>query len=137
MTVRKKTSSVFLGLLAIALLGQFPLAAQEPGAPKADAPTAKKKQEPSRRVPPYFGQIGLTAEQRASIYAVQTKHQEKIDALEKQIATEKAAMLAACENVLNETQKKLLDNLRHAAAESNHKTADPNSQPANAPKSSK
>jgi Spy/CpxP family protein refolding chaperone len=125
MTIRKRIGAVALGLVAVALLGQLPLVAQEPATSKQAAPTAKKKQDHSRRVPNYFGQIGLTTEQRASIYSIQANRVEKIEALEKQIATEKAEMLAQCENVLNETQKKLLDNLRKVAAEPAPKAAAP------------
>jgi hypothetical protein len=125
MTIRKRTGAVALGLVAVALMGGFPLAAQEPATSKPTPPPAKKKQDPSRRVPSYFGQIGLTTEQRASIYGIQAKRFEKIDALEKQIAAEKAELLADCEGVLNETQKKLLDNLRKAAAEPAPKPAAP------------
>jgi hypothetical protein len=117
MTIRKRIGGVVLGLTAVVLLGGLPIAAQEPATSKAGTPPAKKKQDPSRRVPPYFGQIALSPEQRASIYTIQAKRHEKIDALEQQIADEKAAMLADCEAVLNETQKKLLDNLRKAASE--------------------
>ena len=116
MTIRKRTGAVALGLMTVAFLGQLPLVAQEPATPKP-ANAAPKKRDPARRVPPYFGQIGLTTEQRASIYGIQAKRIEKIDALEKQIAAEKGEMLATCEGVLTETQKKLLDNLRKAAAE--------------------
>ncbi len=99
--------------------------AQEPAASKPTDPPVKKKQDPARRVPPYFGQIGLTPEQKATIYGIQGKRQEKIEALEKQIAIEKAEMLAQCEGTLTEIQKKLLDNLRHASTESaSTKTAD-------------
>jgi Spy/CpxP family protein refolding chaperone len=116
MTIRNRTGAVALGLLAIVLMGRLPLAAQEPATTKsAPPPPAQKKQ--IRRVPDYFGQIGLTPEQRTSIYVVLNKRHEKIDALEKQIVTERAAMLNECEVVLNETQKKLLDNLRKAASE--------------------
>jgi hypothetical protein len=116
MTIRKRTGAVALGLVAIALMGQIPLVAQEPATQKPAA-SAAKKSEPGRRVPRYFGQIGLTTEQRASIYDFQAKRNEKIDALEKQIAAEKAGLLADCEGVLTDTQKKLLDNLRKAATE--------------------
>jgi hypothetical protein len=126
MTIRKRIGAVALGLVAVALMGRVPLVAQEPASKPAAAP-AKKKQDPSRRVPTYFGQIGLTTEQRTSIYEIQAKRREKIDALEKQIAAEKAGMLADCEAVLNETQKKLLEALRKAAA-------DPAPKPADAPK---
>lgn len=123
MEIRKRIGAVALGLVVVAAMGGLPLAAQEPASTKPAPPPAKKKVEPSRRVPAYFGQIGLTTEQRASIYGIQAKRFEKIDALERQVAAEKAEMLADCEGVLNETQKKLLDNLRKAAAEPSPKTS--------------
>ena len=123
MTIQKRTGAVALGLLAVAVMGHVPLVAQEPSASQPVAPVAKKRQEPARRVPSYFGQIGLTTEQRASIYALQAKRIEKIDELERQIAAEKARMLADCEGVLTEIQKKLLDNLRKVASEPARKTA--------------
>jgi hypothetical protein len=133
MTIRKRIGAAALGLAVVALMGGLPLVAQEPATSKSPAPAAKKKQDPSRRVPIHFGQIGLTTEQRAGIYGIQSKRHEKIDALEQQIATEKAEMLADCEKMLNETQKKLLDNLRKAATEPAPKTA-ATSRPAEAPK---
>ena len=48
-----------------------------------------------RRVPPYFGQIGLTPEQREAIYKVRKTHQDKIDVLKKQIADAEARSLTA------------------------------------------
>lgn len=77
----------------------------------------KRKHDAARRVPAHFGQIGLTAEQRATIYTIQGRRLEAIDALEQQIAREKAEMIAQCEATLTETQRKLLDNLRRAATE--------------------
>jgi hypothetical protein len=73
MTIRKRIGAVSLGLVAVVLMGQLPLVAQEPAPSKPAAPTARKKQDLSRRVPNYFGQIGLTNEQRASIYSLQAK----------------------------------------------------------------
>ena len=115
MTIRKRAGAVVLGLAAVVLMGGFPLEAQEPATSKTDAPATTKTSR-ARRVPPYFGQISLTPEQRAGIYDLQAKRMEKIEALEKQIATEKAELLAACEGVLNESQKKMLNSLRQAAA---------------------
>ena len=90
--------------------------AQEPAAAKPVEP-AKKKHDTARRVPAHFGQIGLTTEQRANIYAIQGKRIDRIEELEPQIAKERSEMLAQCEGVLTDTQKKLLDNLRRASAE--------------------
>ena len=106
---------------AMAILGLMTLdrvtAAQDPAPAKPPEPVVKKKHDAARRVPAYFGQIGLTTEQRAHIYGIQSKRLEKIEALERQIAAEKADMLAQCEGTLTEIQRKLLDNLRRAAAE--------------------
>lgn len=90
--------------------------AQEPAASKPAEP-AKKKHDSARRVPAHFGQIGLTTEQRANIYSIQGKRLDRIEELEQQIAKERSEMLAQCEGVLTDTQKKLLDNLRRASAE--------------------
>src|SRR5690242_19173131 len=105
MTIRKQVGTAFLSTLAVVMMGGLPLVAQEPAAPRATAP-AKPKAD-GHRVPAYFGQVGLTPEQRASIYGIQAKRVEKIEALEKQIAEERAAMLAECEGVLTDVQKKL------------------------------
>ena len=111
-TVALATTLTMLGSIGVARW----TGAQEPAVKPVD-PVAKKKHDAARRVPAYFGQIGLTTEQRANIYAIQGKRFEKIEALEQQIAAEKAEMLAQCEQSLTETQRKLLDNLRRAAAE--------------------
>ncbi len=120
--IRAVAAATALTLTLMTLVASDPgIKAQEPPSTKpAEKPTEsipKKKQDPARRVPPYFGQIGLTTEQRSTIYGIQGKRHEKIEALEQQIAAEKAEMLAQCEATLTETQKKLLDNLRRAAAE--------------------
>ncbi len=122
MTIRIRAVAAATALTLAALVASDPgIEAQEPAAAKPvekpTEPIPKKKQDRSRHVPPYFGQIGLTTEQKATIYSIQGKQFEKIEALERQIATEKAEMLAQCEATLNETQQKLLDNLRRAAAE--------------------
>lgn len=117
MTIHNRTGVVALSLLAVLLVGPGPIRAQEPSpsASKPSGPVPAKKS--IRRVPDYFGQIGLTPEQRASIYGVLNQRQEKIEALERQIASERAEMIRECEAVLTETQKKLLENLRKAASE--------------------
>ncbi len=125
MMIRKRTGVAILAMVAVVLMGRPPLVAQEPAsAPKPAATAPRKKADPAHRVPDYFGQIGLTTEQRASIYNLQGKRIEKIDALKKQIAAERAEMLAECEGVLTETQRKLYDNLRRVAAESNARPAE-------------
>jgi hypothetical protein len=105
---------------AALLLAAATLHAQEPSkattAPKADAPAATRSNDPARRVPSYFGQIGLTPEQREAIYKIRAEHQARITELEKQVAELRAEELGACEGVLTETQKQLLAQRRKAAA---------------------
>src|SRR5437868_9045369 len=99
--------SSLAAVLALAAAGAT-LNAQEPrtkAATKSDAPAAKKKNDPSRSVPNYFGQVGLTDEQRETIYKIQGKHQARIDELERQIDEIQAQMLRECEGVLTDTQK--------------------------------
>ena len=101
--------------------GSLPLWAQEPRADKpadpSKAPVVKSAFDPTRRVPDFFGQIGLTPDQRESIYTIRGNHQQKIVALEKQIAQARGEMLADCETKLTDTQKELLGTLRRASAE--------------------
>ncbi len=108
-------------LTGVIALGSLPLVvAQEQGAAKSDEGAITK----SRRVPRYFGQIGLTPEQRESIYKIQGKHEAKINALEKQIADARAEMLKECESVLTDTQKQLLEQRRKAAGAKGKAAAD-------------
>ena len=107
-----------MGAMAAMMVGTFPLMAQEAKpSPKAEStgrPEAKRSFDASRRVPPFFGQLGLTPEQREEVYAIRRKHQEKLDALTKKIADIQAEMLTECEAVLDSTQKQILETRRNA-----------------------
>ncbi len=102
------------------LFSGLPLIAQESKAPqtetKTKAKTVRRAYDPARRVPVYFGQLGLSAEQREEIYTIQGKHMPKIDSLEKQIEDLRAQMLQECEGVLTAPQKQVLDQRRSGAA---------------------
>lgn len=100
------------------LAGTWSLSAQEPKAKPADVPKARAKRapDPTRRVPNHFGQLGLSDEQRESIYKIQAQHMPKIDALEKQINELRAQMVKECETVLTATQKQMLADRRTAVA---------------------
>jgi hypothetical protein len=116
-----RSSAVGSGLATVALLVTGSLFAQEPGTTKAPSKSgsakAKGPRDPSQKVPPYFGQIGITDEQRESIYKIQGRHQAKIDEIEKQIDEIQAQMLAECEGVLTDSQTQILAHRRNAAAE--------------------
>lgn len=70
----------------------------------------------SRRVPPFFGQIGLTPEQREKVYEIRAKHQKRLDEAQKQVLQIQSEMMTECETVLNDTQKKLLAFRRDSSA---------------------
>src|SRR5262245_58151601 len=127
--------AVSTAALTMILSSDLPLGAQEPrGGSQADSPTKtktyKKAFDRSTRVPMYFGQLGLTEDQRASIYKVQGMHMPKIEALEKQIEEIRGQMMKECEAVLTPAQKQLLEQRRAAGVESrSRKSAPAKSQP--------
>ncbi|MDR3638120.1 MAG: hypothetical protein P4L84_30220 [Isosphaeraceae bacterium] len=119
MRVFSRSSAAALSSAAVVLMGALSLVAQEAAAPKPaeNAPKAKRSGDASRRVPDYFGDIGLSAEQKESIYKIREKHQSKIADLLKQVAAARKDELAECETVLSDTQKQFLEQRRRAAAE--------------------
>lgn len=104
-------------LAAATLLGAglLPLLAQEPKGAKQPDPAPARAQGNGHRVPPYFGQLGLTPEQREKIYKIQDDSQSKVDALQRQIDEVKARALADSEAVLTPEQRKLLEHRREAS----------------------
>jgi hypothetical protein len=105
-------------------LCSFPLVAQEPKTTPSETPkttasetpakpgAARRAYDPARRVPPYFGQIGISEEQREAIYKIQTKRSPRIEALVKQLADLRAESLTECEGVLTAPQKLVLEQKR-------------------------
>ena len=85
----RRAAAVLMSASAMAIFcGGLPLIAQESG--KAQVETKAKKAvkrafDPTRRVPDYFGQLGLSDDQKESIYQIRAKHQPRIDELEKQL----------------------------------------------------
>lgn len=129
---------MIIGVVGVFSLSTLRLAAQEPTKGKADELAkpiqTKKANDPSRRVPPFFGQIGLSPDQKEEIYKIRAKHQEKIDALEKQIDAIRGEMLTECESKLTESQKQALENRRASAQSKKAKssvTAKPSEKGAN------
>src|SRR4051812_46529050 len=116
MPISSPMRAVRAGLATAALMAAGTLIAQETTTPKPSnpAPAARRGGDPARRVPDYFGQIGLTPEQREAIYKIRGKHQAKIDELERQIDEIQAQTLVECEGVLTDTQKQMLAQRRKA-----------------------
>lgn len=67
-----------------------------------------------RRVPPFFGQVGLTPDQRERIYTIRGEYDQKIAELTRQLEALKAGEIADCEGVLTPAQKQLLVQIRAA-----------------------
>jgi hypothetical protein len=108
MMLRSRIGGLLMGLSLVAALGLFPSQAQDP---------AKEKPTPARvstvrRVPRYFGQIGLSPDQKAKIYDIREKHAVKLDELKKQLAEAQLKELVDCEAVLLDSQKKVLVQMR-------------------------
>ncbi|WP_422929745.1 hypothetical protein [Singulisphaera sp. PoT] len=119
--------SLGLRSVLIVLIGTLSLSAQEAVVkgsggtasqpPAASAPIPKRTYNPARRVPDYFGQLGLTPEQKEAVYEIRGKHYAKINELQQEITRLQASMLAECEGVLTDLQKQRLHERRQLAAE--------------------
>jgi hypothetical protein len=124
-SILRRGTAVVLSAAVIAMLsGGLPLIAQEAGKTQVDATakkTAKRAFDPTRRVPDYFAQLGLSAVQKESIYKIRAKHQPQIDAAEKQLQELRAQAIKDCESVLTDAQRRMLAERRAAAAEAQTK----------------
>jgi len=87
-------------------------AVKEP-APAKESPT--RLSNAKRRLPRYYGKLGLSEAQREKIYGVQDKHAVEIEKLEKQLADLKEKQDAECRKVLSADQKKQLNESLEAA----------------------
>ena len=80
--------------------------------PKKDDPKPGKKDEPAAKVkgslPPNWGKIGLTDDQKQEVYKVQAKYTAEIEKLEAKIRDLKAARDKDMRAVLTADQKKAL-----------------------------
>ncbi|GIX03861.1 MAG: hypothetical protein KatS3mg113_0867 [Planctomycetaceae bacterium] len=83
-----------------------------------DAKTGKKgepkaaAEKVSGRLPNNFGQLGLSNEQRQKIYSIQSKYNEQIEELTRQVDALKKKRDEEIENVLTAAQKEQLKQLR-------------------------
>ncbi len=131
--VRRFATVAVSATTLLMLSGGLPLSAQEPTSTKSESKvktkTGRRAFDPTRRVPMYFGQLGLTDEQKESIYAIQAKQMPKIESLQRQIEDLRAQMLQDCEASLTPAQKQLLDQRRVGGAESRSKKSAPAAKP--------
>jgi hypothetical protein len=78
------------------------VAGQDPAKPKDPAPKMRGQ------LPPNWGKLGLSDEQKQKVYAAQTKYREKIDTLKKQMADLLDQEKKEMEGVLTDAQKSRL-----------------------------
>ena len=85
---------------------------------KAEKPSSpsKKKKTFRRRVPNYYGQIGLAKKQREKIYEIQKGYFDEISALEEKIDALKQKRDTEVYAVLTDPQKIILNQLQKEAA---------------------
>jgi len=111
---RSFAAAASAALLTFALGGVIPSIAAQDAAP---AKSARKAPDPTRRVPTYFGSLGLSTEQREEIYAIQAKYVPQIQELERKIEGLRERQMSDCEDVLTPAQKKILGEARKSAVD--------------------
>lgn len=112
---KKLSASLVMLMVGCSIWVESSLSAQEgDAASKAEAKAAFRISAASRRVPPYFGQVGLTIEQREKIYEIRARHQVKVAELRQQLEEVVKQEMAECEAVLTEAQRSLLRQRRDA-----------------------
>lgn len=111
-------SMVVVALFAFALGSQASVdftVGQEKAAEKEKAAPAKVARKPRGRLPQYYGQVGISSEQRQKIYDVQAVYGKQIGELQKQIDALKKKQNTEVAAVLTPEQKTKLDELLAAA----------------------
>ena len=93
---------------------------QEKGTKKEDTKKEDTKKEPTTKtkakgqLPQNWGQLGLTDEQKQSVYRLQGKYNEEIDVLEAKIKELKSKMSEERSKILTAEQKKRLEQILKA-----------------------
>lgn len=105
-----------LACLAVASMvatGQLfqPSTMAQDGVKKAETKTSTYR----KRLPNYYGQVGLSAKQKDEVYSVQKSYHDQIEALRQQIADLESKRDAEVRDVLSEDQQKKVDELVSAA----------------------
>lgn len=108
------------GAIAVFVCGSLVGLAQEDPKP-AKATAEVKADAPKGRLQSHFGKLGLTDQQKAKIYASNSRFEEQIDELEQKIADLKIKRDQDAEALLTDAQKKLLKSLIEAAKEARAK----------------
>lgn len=98
---------LFTGIaLAICTADSLPAQKKEASTPKTTAKETKITSKKSKgRVPPHYGKLNLTQEQKDKIYAIKAGYKTQIDSLKKQLADLNQKQNTECETVLTSEQK--------------------------------
>jgi hypothetical protein len=108
-------SAAIVALALFAMLGGSWLVRNQGESFADDDPVAVQEDEPSRRLPTYYGRLGLSDEQREAVYGLQASYGEQIDALLTQIEELRATRDAEMEALLTPGQKLRLQEMREEA----------------------
>lgn len=127
----KRSRWMPLALMTLSVLGADLAVSTTRGQdrPARLAGTAEPAATSARRVPPYFGQVGLTPEQREKIYSIRARHQARIVDLKKELQDASVKEMAECEAVLTDAQREQL-NQKRAARKSGNPQGRPSTVPA-------
>ncbi|RUL81239.1 SNARE domain-containing protein [Tautonia sociabilis] len=115
-----RATAIALALVGSSIALGYSAGAQDDSKPPGtvDRPaqegTPSKTYPPYRRLPTYFGLVGVSDQQKQDIYAIRGRYREEIAALEQRIQELKRQELSECEAVLTEAQQKLLNQIRAA-----------------------
>src|SRR3954454_18816795 len=99
--------------------GKVEAPADDESAPKGKGTGRVAPPDPTHRVPPGYSKLGLTDQQKESLYKIQAKYYSKIQSLEKEADALRTRREAEFEAVLTPAQKKrLADQEQQRKAES-------------------
>ena len=108
-------STVVAASLALALGTQLSVESTVGQEKSASKPTpAKVSKKPTGRLPPHYGKLGISSQQRTKIYVIQATYKTQITDLQKQIDELRAKQGTEVTGVLTADQKKKLT--EHLAA---------------------
>lgn len=118
----KKSVNLFVVLftgiaLTICTPDTLPAQKKDSSSEKTTTKETKTTRKKSKvRVPPHFGKLNLTKEQRAKIYEIKTGYKSQIDILKKQLAELNKKQNTECAAVLTDSQKSILEKILSDAA---------------------
>lgn len=93
------------------VVGQEPKPTTKQDAKDKETPKTEPKTKLKGFLPTYYGQLGLTDEQKQKVYGVRNKAEEEINKLEAQIKALREKSTKDCHEILTTEQKKKLEDI--------------------------